>query len=251
MSVLDATTGQFRWKTQLIEPLSLAIGDGRLYVGMMNVSAYDLTSGRLVWKMAREMPSHTIINVYYASMKLFVVAEEQVYILDASDGQVLESFESAGTAYQTVTDGEIFGVDRSQFASATDIESGRLQWKKYIHPFGLVPTLIRGALYVITDDLELLALDPKTGEQKWKSDTIQRAFSSVVELNGLGYVLSDTGRLYAFDLTTGQAVGVLDTGNGLPFDFGNDFRPSLIVAGKTLVFSFEDSPIYGFQAKSP
>ncbi len=250
--VLDANTGQLKWKQPVTLTDTFAIGEGRLYVGTYHVSAYDLKDGKLVWSMEQELPSHTGIHVHYDAGKVYVMVGLRAYVLDAQDGRTLNSFDYAGSALELVTEETIFGMSMSD-ASATDAKTGALLWKKSLLPYTdyVWPAVIHGVLYLITWDGRLLALNAKTGELVWESKQVKKAFSNIVEFNNQGYVISEDGRLHAFDLMTGEEVGVLDSGTPILLGPGGyRFAPSLVVADKTLAFTFGDSYVYGFEAKS-
>lgn len=137
---------------------------------------------------------------------------------------------------------------------ATDSRSGVLLWGKKVQPRPFIPpALIGQVLYLPTESgNNVIALDQKTGEQKWSSETVRLGFSTIVEYNHLGYVISNDGRLRAFNLGTGAQTGVLDTGAGLPFGTYEIYAlPSLVVEGKTLIFSFGDAYLFGFQTQEP
>ncbi len=254
ISILDAATGQLKWKKQMSVVYAFAIGDGRLYVGWSDhASAYDLSEGNLRWDMTEGLPTHRGIMMYYDAGKVYVTTYNHLFVLNATDGQVLRSFDYPTTRLEVVAEETVFGVAWPNVL-ATDAQMGVTRWTKHVSPLDgyLRPTLLRGILYVLTQDGELVALDAGTGEQKWIAESVQKAFSNVVEFNGIGYVLSKDGRLYGFDIGTGRQIGVLATSPDFATRFGGaPAIPSLAVVGSTLAVTWGDSFVYGFEQGTP
>jgi outer membrane protein assembly factor BamB len=253
IAVREPQTGDLRWASPITTTYSLAIGEGRLYAGWYGrVGAYALADGRLLWLMSQGLPSHTGINVYYDAPYLDVLTYDHLYVLNAQDGTVVKSFDYVDTRLEVVSEGSIYGVG-SPNVYATDAQTGTVRWKTPVLPLAgyLRPTLLHDTLYVITEAGKLFALDTQTGAQKWVGENIDKAFSNVVEFNHQGYVITEDGRLHGFDLATGREIGQLDTGVGISRVLGFPAIPSLVVAERTLVFSFGDGYVYGFEAKSP
>ena len=73
-----------------------------------------------------------------------------------------------------------------------------LIWK---HPTaGVVsssPVIAEGVLYVGSEDGNLFALDAETGEPRWMHPTGDKVYSSPSVTDGILYVGSSDGRLYA------------------------------------------------------
>ncbi|MGB8646185.1 MAG: PQQ-binding-like beta-propeller repeat protein [Anaerolineae bacterium] len=247
--VLNASSGQLKWRIPVVSTFSLAIGNGRVYVGTARLDAYDLESGKLAWDVGYpELPYQTL-RLYYDSGKLYAFAEERTFVLDPVTGKILYSFIHKRGIASTITQNTIFDIDAHNIYS-TDLRSGVLLWTKREQPrIFISPALIGQMLYVCTDDGDnVIAVDSGSGDQEWSSGTVKHAFSNIAELNGLGYVIGNDGRLRAFRLDTGTQVGMLDTGAGLPFGSHQMYAlPSLVMANKTLIVSFGDAYLFGFQ----
>ncbi|HJT54895.1 MAG TPA: PQQ-binding-like beta-propeller repeat protein, partial [Ktedonobacteraceae bacterium] len=60
------------------------------------------------------------------------------------------------------------------------------------------PVVANGVVYVGSDDGRLYALDASTGNMLWNTMLGNAATSSVAIANGVVYIGSDDGKLYAF-----------------------------------------------------
>lgn len=66
------------------------------------------------------------------------------------------------------------------------------------------PAIVNGVVYVGSNDGNLYAVDQQTGSQKWKFPTGARVTSSPAVANGLVYFSSYDGNFYAIDAATGK-----------------------------------------------
>jgi outer membrane protein assembly factor BamB len=66
------------------------------------------------------------------------------------------------------------------------------------------PAIVNGVVYVGSNDGNLYAIDQQTGSQKWKFPTGARVTSSPAVANGLVYFSSYDGNFYAIDAATGK-----------------------------------------------
>ena len=73
------------------------------------------------------------------------------------------------------------------------------------------PAVADGVVYIASDDGYLYALDQETGEEKWKFKSRMPIASSPAVSGGLVYFVSSTGALAALDATTGEPKWVLPT----------------------------------------
>ncbi len=105
---------------------------------------------------------------------------------------------------------------------ATGVERlGGLQWR--VQTGGMVqssPTLHEGVLYVGSGDGNLYALDPVTGEERWKFTAGRAITSTPAVAEGLVFVGSRDNTFYALDAGDGTARWKLATGADLPLAWG-------------------------------
>ncbi len=254
ISVLNAATSQLRWKKQIDTVYTFAIGDGRLYVGWIDhASAYDLEDGIQRWEMTEGLPTHTGIMVHYDAGKVYIITYNHLFVLNATDGRVLRSFDYPATRMEVVAQETVFGAAWPNVL-AIDARTGDTRWTSHASPLMSYPgpTLLGGTLYIVNQDGQLAALDANTGDQKWIAEKVQQAFSNVVGFNGTGYVLSKDGLLHGFDMKTGRQIGVLTTSPDIAARFDSQPAiPSLAVVGNTLAVTFGDSFVYGFEKATP
>ena len=88
-----------------------------------------------------------------------------------------------------------------------------IKWK--FHTGGRVissPTVVNGVAYVGSTDGNLYAIDSGSGALKWKFETKSWEVSSPAVVSGVVYFLSYDSHLYALDAATGQVKWKLATG---------------------------------------
>lgn len=88
-----------------------------------------------------------------------------------------------------------------------------IKWK--FHTAGRVissPAVVDGVVYVGSTDGNLYAIDAATGTQKWKFETKSWEVSSPAVASGMVYFLSYDGHLYALDAATAQVKWKFATG---------------------------------------
>jgi outer membrane protein assembly factor BamB len=74
------------------------------------------------------------------------------------------------------------------------------------------PTVVNGVVYVGSDSGSIYALNATTGQIVWQTNTGAPVNSSPTVVNGVVYVGSESGYLYALNATTGQIVWQTNTG---------------------------------------
>ena len=93
-----------------------------------------------------------------------------------------------------------------------------------------------GVVYVGSKDGRLYALDAETGQEKWRFKTDGQVYSSPAVAGGMVYIGSLDGRLYALDAETGQEKWSFKTGSPVP--------SSPAVAGGVVYFVDKEGYIY-------
>jgi len=91
------------------------------------------------------------------------------------------------------------------YASAGAPDLKGIKWT--FHTNGEVissPAVVNGVVYVGSNDGNLYAIDQQTGSQKWKFQTGARITSSPAVVNGLVYFNSYDGNFYAVETATGK-----------------------------------------------
>jgi eukaryotic-like serine/threonine-protein kinase len=108
-----------------------------------------------------------------------------------------------GIVYFSSSDGEMYALSAA---------TGRVLWTKGIgsYDFGCAPTVDRGVVYMGGPE-GLYALDARTGGMRWFLPT-GRIGSSPTLVNGVLYVGTDDGNLYAIDAVRGKRLWSFPTG---------------------------------------
>jgi outer membrane protein assembly factor BamB len=107
-------------------------------------------------------------------------------------------------------------------------------------PISSSPAVIDGVAYVGSLDGKLYAFDAATGHQKWAAVTNGPISSSPAVIDGVVYISSLDGKLYAFDAATGQPRWIT------PTDAFAMSSPT--VANGVVYIGSEDGKLYAFDA---
>jgi serine/threonine-protein kinase len=117
---------------------------------------------------------------------------------------------------------------------------------KWAFPTGDVvdssPTVANGVVYVGSNDGKVYAIDANTGQQKWAFATHNIVYSSPMVVNGVVYVGSNDGKVYALDASTGQQKWAFATN-------GNVDSSPTVVNGVVYVGS-HDNNVYAIDANT-
>ncbi len=109
------------------------------------------------------------------------------------------------------------------------------------------PAVANGIVYVGSDDGYLYAFKVSNGKRLWRAPTRGEVRSSPAIANGVVYVGSFDGNLYAFDAATGKPIWTTSTRNII--------RSSPAIANGTVYVGSQDGNLYAFKAsgcsKSP
>lgn len=185
------------------------IADGvvyfEVYIGDGYVMAIDIEGPKEKWVF--NLKKERLSELAIADGTVFVGAGNGAfYALDAKTGQQKWMFKNKDQGYTLssplVDDGVVFFGSNSGNYYAVDAATGKLNWTvKTKEPTS--PAAIFGdVIYFGTGD-GLLALDKKTGQEKWSFDIKSRVSITPVIANETIY--SMTGNLlFALDMKTGQ-----------------------------------------------
>src|ERR1700682_4373803 len=95
----------------------------------------------------------------------------------------------------------------------------RVKWKFHTHGFVVSsPAVADGVVYVGSNDGNLYAIDAASGKQKWTFRTGSRVDSSPLVANGVAYFGSYDGNFYALDTATGHVKWKFKTGGERRFE---------------------------------
>ena len=233
LHALDAETGDGLWLLQDGSGIAApAVVDGVVFTVWHagDVVALDAASGETVWHFGKGegLIRHSL--TVSGGMVYFGIDRDHLYALDASTGQLEWRRKISTTMYASpvVADGVVYAITFDGDLYALDASSGELIWHEQIP--GNVSKLLEvvdGLLYVAPGDLH--ALDATTGDRVWSlpeevsgglyetflgPEARTEVFFEVSE--GVAYIGSNSGAIFALDTGTGEQVWHGQTSSGLP-----------------------------------
>lgn len=227
---LDKASGKTAWtfKTggEKLYPLysfadyyqsSPQIKDGRVYFGSGDGNVYALSEadGKLIWKYA----TGDIVHATPAldGDMLFVGSfDGYVYALNNITGALVWKFKSVGQRYfpkgemqgnPMVFNGKVFVGSRDYNFYALDEKRGYAIWnRQFPRGWAMAPPVVKDSvLYVGTsDDMEMHAIDPETGRDKWKTNVKFNIFGGNAFAGQNMYFGTLIGKMLALDYKTGD-----------------------------------------------
>jgi outer membrane protein assembly factor BamB len=118
-------------------------------------------------------------------------------------------------------------------------------------PFDLFlssPTVAQGVVYVGSGDGYVYALDALTGALRWKFKTGNVVHASPTVINGRVYIGSWDSFFYALDASTGQERWRFKTGEDAEISNQVGIQSSAVVSGGLVYFGCRDSNLYALDA---
>ncbi len=205
------------WDFWLSSPL---VQGGRVYFGSSDhhVYALDAATGKAVWRFEADDSIHTAPAL--SNGRLFIATwGTKVYALDAKTGAKLWDFQGGKdaetgilqgfSAAPTVDGDTVYIGSRDGYMRAFNAADGKLQWSYDAEKSWVLGTAAADAdtLYFPTSDTTVfIALDKKTGREKYRTDTKVWTYTSPVIVGDYAFAGTMTGDLYAFDKRTGKIL---------------------------------------------
>jgi outer membrane protein assembly factor BamB len=202
-------------------------------------------------------PSAAYGNVYVAQQKgLFFALNGQTgkpvfktknYKRCAASAPTLAN----GTVYQSYMDwvGDLSNPcpqDASNptgFLVALNARTGRQKWRFDAQPIESSPLLRNGKLYVGSWDGNVYAIDAKTGKRVWAHQTGDRVNNSAAYLKGRIYIANDSGTLYALNAGSGRLAWSAS-------DATEFFYAAPVAAYGRIYIGSTDGTMYAYGAKT-
>jgi outer membrane protein assembly factor BamB len=228
---LDAASGRQRYRARSAGPVFSAchVEGDTVYFGSADhrVYAVDRETGRQRWTV--ELGGAVLAGPSVARGVLCVgTTDTKIYGLDAATGsqrwtvQGKNMFQS-----KTATDGERFFVGGwDNHFRCIDAETGHVVWdlelgrKQRFDNFSAfapaitAPAVGDGKVFVSTNDGILHALNIADGTEAWRIDWKKMGYSSPLFRDGRVYcALSDEGKVFCVDASTGKFEWTTDTGS--------------------------------------
>lgn len=200
----------------------LVAGDGHLY-------SVDTETGRVNWRydVHTTMASRPTI----AEGKVFVTtADDVVYAFEAKSGKWLWHFRRRsgstatvkGASAPLVDKGEVLAGLSDGFLVSLNVSDGQLKWEKRLHEqskfmdVDAKPILENGVIYIPSYDGALYALRRKDGDAIWRFDS-GGGRQAVLDGSRI-YLPSSDGHVYALDKSTGKQIWRFELDRGVPTD---------------------------------
>ncbi len=258
------------WDFWLSLPL---VEGGRVYFGSSDhhVYALDVVTGKEVWRFEADDSIHAAPAL--SNGRLFIATwGTKLYALDAKTGAKLWDFQGGKdaetgifqgfSAAPTIDGDTVYIGSRDGYVRAFSAADGKLRWAWDAEKSWVLATAAVDAdsLYFPTSDTTVfIALDKKTGREKYRTDTKVWTYTSPVIAGDYAFAGTMTGDLYAFDKRTGKILwhyqtddaktdtqDLIDEAGKLRMDglFPQGFPPAPGVENVKALGAFEASPIW-------
>ena len=187
------------------------------------IYSVDAKTGELKWKFKTNGPVHgtPVID----KNKIYVGGwDATLHALEAESGKLVWQFQTGTqTGFKgiqssvAVHDGKVYFGAREPFFFALNADTGKLVWKYDAENSWILSsaTIKDNIVYVGTSDTyALLALDAKTGTEKYRFKTNGWTYSSPVIAGNTIYIGDFTGNLFSLDLlSNGKKFNLTSTEN--------------------------------------
>ncbi|MBL7715770.1 MAG: PQQ-binding-like beta-propeller repeat protein [Bdellovibrionales bacterium] len=225
---------EVRWtlpiKGGVVSPIVLDRGLAYFGGGDGFVYAVTIENGRVAWRYDVRNP-HISKPTVEGGRVFVTTSEDTVYAFDAGTGKWLwhytrRSGSSAtilGASQPTVDGNDVIVGLSDGFLVALNVDEGTLKWERKLHAgtkFTDVdshPVVSDGMIYVSSYDGSLYALKRQGGQVVWKFDS-GASKAVLVEKNRI-YLPSVDGWVYALDKASAKVVWKFELDRGTPTDF--------------------------------
>lgn len=202
--------------TPVLQNQVLYFGSGAGYL-----YAVDAKKGKEIWKFKTGNAVHTAPAI--ANDKIFFGSfDGYVYALELRKGKLVWKFKTVGHKYfptgdvmgsPTVFNDLVYIGARDYNFYAIDQEKGFCHWNKaFFRGWALNCSVSDSVLYIgSADERVLIAADPKTGAEFWKTNMEFLVFGNNAYSETLLYVGTTKGKLQAFSKLTGKYLWSFET----------------------------------------
>jgi outer membrane protein assembly factor BamB len=220
--LFDIKSGALVWKSEIGSPLYATplLADSFVYCPGMDgvLYAIDIKDGTLRWSFKT---GGSLVNQPVAAGKnLFFGSQDgRLYALEAESGQPFWAggFVAQGTveSIPLVLDGRVYFGSNDSRVYALEEKSGGEFWRYSTSDnVYATPVMAGGRLFVVSTGQSAAALNPLNGDVLWEVDTKNPVKETpLVYKNQLLFTCLGDPMLYAFDVSNGQLVWSLDTGD--------------------------------------
>ena len=159
------------------------------------VVAYSTADGAEAWRASLRADQPIVAD----ETLLFVAAGEMIHALDAADGKLLWEVPSGTvTAPLLAHGGWVVAAGEEQLTAFREIDGAKV-WTIQCPAVHVRPSIEGDNLYVPTDEGRLLALDIKTGAERWSTFPAKGPLSEVLALSNRVFVGASDKSLYVYD----------------------------------------------------
>jgi outer membrane protein assembly factor BamB len=164
------------------------------------VAAQRMTDGAEAWHVELRADQPVAVE----GPRVFVAAGEMIHALDAASGSVVWRAPSGAVTAPLLAQNGWLLVASASGLMALRSEDGTKVWSLDTGPQRLRPSIEGDNLYVPLDDGRLLALDLRTGAERWKKHIAGARFSEVLAFSDRVYAGSTDKNFYCFDADNGE-----------------------------------------------
>ena len=222
ISALDVATGEKRWSYQQVEPnlvLRAAstprISEGHLFVGFANgnLSNFRLGEGSLIWSQTLTYPEGAFAvqrmididadPVIYGHRIYAATYQGKIAALDWGSGNMLWSHDISSYTGMTADANGIYISDAKSYLWSFNANSGTVNWRQTGLEWRNIsgPAVMRN--YVVVGDSKGYVhwLNMRDGHFAARTYAGGAIYSAPIVKDGVAYVLSNNGNLYAYTLS--------------------------------------------------
>lgn len=244
---LDAATGEFLWKYATEDGISSTptIHEDKLYIGSADyyVHAISIRSGKNIWKFETEGPIYSSPQV--AEQHVFIGSDDHfLYVLNTRTGRMAWRMDGGAK----VRSSPLIIGDNAYFATeggeiyCVDF-SGNTQWHTSAkRAFTASPHFANGIIYIPSLDGVLYALDAKTGWVIWRFRLNKGSISTPATNDTHVFLGAIDGNMYSVNLKSSQKTWIF------PTEAQINGSPTLYK--DSLYFGSIDEKIYSLEAKN-
>jgi glycosidase/outer membrane protein assembly factor BamB len=164
-----------------------------------------------------------------------------VYAQEGDFGEWMFNAEAPITSSPVVVDGALYFASMGGDVYALDPASGELKWKvNLVNAIFSTPAVVDGVVYIGTLGGTFYALDVADGKELWKTQAGPALVSSPAVAGDLVLIGSLDGNIYALDRATGKQVWKYAT--------GNEVISSPVVQDGVVIVGSTDNFVYALEA---
>lgn len=203
MAQLQTLPSAVRWAVPISSGPAAppVIAGDQIFVVLLSgiVAAHRMADGAEAWHVELRTDQPVAVE----GPRVFVAAGEMIHALDAAGGSVLWRAASGAVTAPLVAQNGWLIVASASGLTAFRAEDGTKVWSRDTGAQRLRPTIEGDNLYVPLDDGRLLALDLRTGADRWTKHLAGHLFSEVLAFPDRVYAGSTDKFFYCFDADDG------------------------------------------------